>query len=121
MNTGKVFVLFDDGNGLSLREAANMKTNVVLGDRSLVTDYKYETDIDKQTYNSIKLVRENEETGMADVVEAKDTANICLLYTSVRGYYSSVRRCACGQVFISKRSRQWRRGEDLRYQKWKAK
>ena len=76
LNTGKVFVLLDDGNGLSLREAANMKTDVVLGDRSLVTNYKYETDIDKQTYNSIKLVRENEETGMTDVVEAKDTANI---------------------------------------------
>ncbi len=76
LHTGKVFVLFDDGNGLCLRDVANMKTNVVLGDRSLVTNYKYETDIDKQTYNSIKLVRENEETGKADIVEVKNTETI---------------------------------------------
>ena len=76
LNTGKMYILFDDGNGLCLREARNMISDVMLGDRSLVTDYTYETDIDQETYNSVKLVRENEDTGQAEVVEVYDSDTI---------------------------------------------
>lgn len=76
LNTGKVYVFFDDGNGLSLKEAGNMISQVVIGDKSLLTDYTYKTDIDEQTYNSVKLARPNEETGRADVFVAQDSANI---------------------------------------------
>ena len=76
LNTGMVFVLYDDGQGLALQEAANMMSDVVIGDRSLLTDYTYTTDIDKQTYNSIKLVRPNEETGRADVYIQEDSGTI---------------------------------------------
>lgn len=76
LNTGRVFVLYDDGQGLALQEAANMMSDVVIGDRSLLTDYTYTTDIDKQTYNSIKLVRPNEETGRADVYVQEDSGTI---------------------------------------------
>ena len=51
LNTGKVFVLYDDGTGLALQEPANMMSDTLLGDKSLVTDYTYSSDIDKQTYN----------------------------------------------------------------------
>lgn len=76
LNTGKVYVFFDDGNGLSLKEAGNMISQVMIGDKSLLTDYTYKTDIDEQTYNSVKLARPNEETGRADVFVAQDSANI---------------------------------------------
>lgn len=76
LNTGRIFVLYDDGQGLALQEAANMMSDVVIGDRSLLTDYTYTTDIDKQTYNSIKLVRPNEETGRADVYIQEDSGTI---------------------------------------------
>lgn len=76
LNTGKVFVLYDDGTGLALQEPANMMSDTLLGDKSLVTDYTYSSDIDKQTYNSIKLVRPNEETGQADVYIQQDSDNI---------------------------------------------
>lgn len=76
LNTGRVFVLYDDGQGLALQEAASMMSDVVIGDRSLLTDYTYTTDIDKQTYNSIKLVRPNEETGRADVYIQEDSGTI---------------------------------------------
>lgn len=76
LNTGKIFVFFDDGNGLALREAADMIQNVVIGEKSLLTDYTYKTDIDEQTYNRIKLVRPNEETGRADVFIAQDSGTI---------------------------------------------
>lgn len=76
LNTGKIYVLFDNGNGVSLKEPAQMKSTVVIGDKSLVTDYSYKTDIDQQTYNSVKLARPNEETGKADVFIAQDSSTI---------------------------------------------
>ncbi|HIV19477.1 MAG TPA: hypothetical protein IAC82_09285 [Candidatus Merdivicinus intestinigallinarum] len=76
LNTGKIYVFFDDGNGLSLREAGNMKSPVVIGEKSLLTDYTYQRDIDQQTYNSIKLVQPNEETGRAEVYQVEDSETI---------------------------------------------
>lgn len=76
LNTGKVYVLYDDGTGLALQEPANMKSDTLLGDKSLVTDYTYSSDIDKQTYNSIKLVQPNEKTGLADVYIQQDSDTI---------------------------------------------
>ena len=76
LNTGKIFVFYDDGNGVALQEAGKMVSSVVIGDQSLLTDYTYQTDIDEQTYNSIKLARSNEDTGRADVFVAQDSANI---------------------------------------------
>ena len=62
-----------DGGALSLREAGSMIAEGVVGTGSLLTDYTYKTDIDAQTYNSIKLSRPNEETGRADVFQAIDS------------------------------------------------
>lgn len=76
LSTGKVYVLYDDGTGLALQEPANMMSDTLLGDKSLVTDYTYSSDIDKQTYNSIKLVKPNEETGQADVYIQQDSDTI---------------------------------------------
>lgn len=76
LNTGKIYVFYDDGNGVALREARNMISNVVIGDKSLLTDYTYKTDIDSQTYNSIKLARPNKSTGLWETFVAQDSNNI---------------------------------------------
>lgn len=76
VNTGKVYVFFDDSGSLSLREAGNMKTNVVIGEKSLVTDYTYKTSIDDDVYNSIKLARPNEDTGKTDIYIVQNSYNI---------------------------------------------
>lgn len=76
LNTGKIYVFYDDGNGVVLREAGNMISNVVIGDKSLLTDYTYKTDIDSQTYNSIKLARPNKSTGLWETFVAQDSNNI---------------------------------------------
>ena len=67
-----------------------MKSNIVLGDHSLVTEYTYKTDIDQQTYNCIKLTMPNEQTGKTDVHIAYDSYHIgrwgiLQLYQSVDG------------------------------------
>ena len=90
LNTGNIYVLFDDGNGLSLKQPANMISDVIIGSKSLLTDYSYKTDIDQQTYNSVKLVRPNEQTGKKDAYIVQDSANIerwglLQLYQSVDG------------------------------------
>lgn len=76
LNTGDIYVFYDDGNGLALQRPEDMISNVMIGEKSLLTDYTYKTDIDEQTYNSVKLARPNEETGRADVVIAQDSDHI---------------------------------------------
>lgn len=76
LNTGEIFVLYDNGSGISLQRAGDMIAPYVIGEKSLLLDYTYKTDIDSQTYNYIKLARPNQKTGRADVFVAEDTANI---------------------------------------------
>lgn len=53
-----------------------MVASGVVGEKSLLTGYSYKTDIDHETYNSVKLARPNEKTGRADVFQVMDSANI---------------------------------------------
>lgn len=76
INTGKVFVFYDDAGKLSLRESAAWKSDDMIGSGSLATDYSYKTDIDNDTYNSIKLVRPNSTTGKAEVYQEQDSEKI---------------------------------------------
>lgn len=76
LNTGTVFVFYDAGDGVALRSAADMKSEYIIGEKSLMTNYTYNTSIDSQTYNSIKLVRPNKTTGKADVFVRKDSDTI---------------------------------------------
>ena len=73
LNTGDIYVFFDDGNGLALRRPEDMISDVVIGTGSYLTEYDYKTDIDAQTYNSVKLARPNEDTGKADVFVAENS------------------------------------------------
>lgn len=113
LNTGKIYVFYDDGNGLRLTEAADMISSVVIGDKSLLTEYQYKTDIDSQTYNSIKLARPNEETGRADVVIAQDSATIAQwgllqLYQSVDGDVNTAQMQAQAQASLEYYNRRMR-------------
>lgn len=72
----KRYVLYDDAGKICLRDIANLKLNVVLGDKSYVYDFEYTTDIDKDTYNQIKLTRPNESTGNLDTYIYYDSGTI---------------------------------------------
>lgn len=76
LNTGVMYVFFDNGQGLSLQEAGKMVSNILIGEKSLLTDYTYQSDMDQQTYNSVKLSRPDEETGHTQVFEARDSQSI---------------------------------------------
>lgn len=75
MGTGKMFVLYDDVGKLTLRNVENMKLNVMIDDET-AQDYDFTVSIDKNTYNQIKLYRDNDDTKKRDVFMTKHTENI---------------------------------------------
>lgn len=76
MNTGKMYVLYDDFGKLSLRDVESMKIpDLVVGDYNS-QNYEYKTNIDADTYNKVKLYRDNEETGKREIYIAQDSSNI---------------------------------------------
>lgn len=76
LNTGKIWIFYDNAGALTLTEARNLVTTSLVGDGSLATDFSYERDIDSDTYNRIKLVRPNEEKGVTEVYLYEDTGTI---------------------------------------------
>lgn len=106
LNTGNIYVLYDNGYGLCLQQPANMISDVIIGEKSLLTNYTYKTDIDTQTYNSVKLVRPNESTGRKDVFITQDSGNIdrwglLQLTQSVDGAMNDAQIIAQGQATLS--------------------
>lgn len=76
INTGDMYVLYDDFGKLTLRHIKNMLTNLIIGDHSLLKSYAYERSIDGDTYNKIKLYKDNKDTGKREVYIVKDSSNI---------------------------------------------
>lgn len=76
IQTGTIYVFYDEAGALTLKKAENLFIPTVLGDKSLVTEYTYKRDIDSDTYNRIKLVRKNEKSGRTDVYMHEDTDTI---------------------------------------------
>ena len=70
------YFIKDDFGTLTWSEFQEEKTNIQLGDGSLVNSYTYEKSIDQDVYNQVKLYRDNESTGKRDVWIVKDSDNI---------------------------------------------
>ncbi len=73
--TGNLFVLFDDVGKLTLKNVNSMKVPVLIDEES-AENYNYESGIDSQTFNKIKLAYENEETGKREIYIAQDGEKI---------------------------------------------
>jgi len=74
--TGRFFAFFDDFGALSLRDVRTFEAGFYVGDDSLMTGFEYGRDIDADTYNRIKLYRDNRKTGRREVYMVQDSANI---------------------------------------------
>ncbi|MDU5141057.1 MAG: hypothetical protein E6230_02570 [Paenibacillus dendritiformis] len=72
----QIFVFYDDFGSLTLRNINDMVLNLVLGDKSLVYGYKHKRSIDSDTFNRIKLVRDNKETGVREAYISQDKASM---------------------------------------------
>ena len=70
------YFIYDDFGVLTWSELSYEKTNIQLGDNSMVTEYTYEKSIDDDTYNQVKFYRDNQDTGRRDTWVVKDGLNI---------------------------------------------
>ena len=71
----KMYFIRDDFGALIFTEISEHKTNLIIGDKSLLTSYQYEISIDKDTYNQILVTQDDEETGTLNSLVAKDPEN----------------------------------------------
>ena len=106
LNTGIIYTLYDNGTGLSLKSSGEWFSEVILGDKSYLTNYRYQTDIDTNVYNSVKLAQPNEKTGRMDVVVAEDSSNMARwgklqLYQSVDGTLNTAQLAARAKETLS--------------------
>ena len=74
-NTNDLYVFYDDFGKLTLKHIKNMKLNILIDDES-GENYSYETSIDNNVYNQIKLVYRNEDEQVREVYIEQDTNNI---------------------------------------------
>lgn len=74
-NTGELYVLYDDYGALNLKSVKDLKTDILIDEESGET-FEYTTSIDENTYNKIKLVRENKKEGKREIFIAQDGENI---------------------------------------------
>ncbi|MCL1872956.1 MAG: DUF5052 family protein [Clostridiales bacterium] len=73
--TGELYVFYDNYGHLDLRNIKDMQLNILLDDET-AENYDYTSSIDKQTYNVIKIARDNEATGRKDVFISQSSYDI---------------------------------------------
>lgn len=74
-STNNLYVLYSDNSKLYLRDAMNLKTDVVIN-ADTAEDFDYESSIDKETYNDIELFYDNDKTNKREYYNAVDTGNM---------------------------------------------
>ena len=75
MKTKQLYVLYDDAGKLTLKNINTMKLNLLI-DEETGENFSYESSIDEQTYNKIKLAYNNEKTGKRELFIAQDGAKM---------------------------------------------
>jgi hypothetical protein len=72
----RLFVFYDDAGNLVLRDVEDMTVDLILGDGSLVYGYSSKREIDSDTYNRVKLVKDNKKSGKREAYIVQDSATI---------------------------------------------
>jgi hypothetical protein len=75
LNTKTLYCLYDEYGSIKLKNIADMKLPIVI-DSQTGENFDYQSSIDEQTYNTIKLIYDNKDTGKREVYIAKDSQNI---------------------------------------------
>lgn len=79
-NNKEMFVLYDDFGKLTLKNISSMYVeksgNYLMVDEEIGENFEYNSSIDSDTYNKIKLTYDNEKTGKREVYIAQDSKHI---------------------------------------------
>ena len=73
---GSFYALRDEYGALTLREVLGLRLPLIIGDGSYAVGYSYERSISKDTYNVIKVVKDNADTGIREATVAQDSETI---------------------------------------------
>ena len=76
IGTQEMYCVRDEYGAVCLWNMRNLQTPLVLGDDSLCTGHSWETSIDEDFYNRVKVVWKNESSGQIEVAVATDQAGI---------------------------------------------
>lgn len=71
----EMYVLYDDFGQICLKNLEQMKVGLII-DEETAQNFDYQSSIDTDTYNKVKLVYDNEKTGKREVYIAQDTSNM---------------------------------------------
>ena len=71
----EMYVLYDDFVQICLKNLERMKVGLII-DEETAQNFDYQSSIDTDTYNKVKLVYDNEKTGKREVYIAQDTSNM---------------------------------------------
>ena len=93
VNTGQMFVLYDDFGKMTLKNVANMFSEVLICDET-AENFDYSSSIDKETYNSVVLYYKDEQNGLK-IYHAFDNQNISQ-WGTLR-YFEEVKNPSIGQ------------------------
>lgn len=74
-NRKEMYVLYDDFGKICLKNLERMKVGLII-DEETAQNFDYQSSIDTDTYNKIKLTYDNKETGKREVYIAQDTNNM---------------------------------------------
>ena len=74
--TGEYCIIRDNVGVLELVDIATLTTNLLIGDASLLTGFDFESSIDQNTYNYVKLVQEDTNASVRNVYVVKDSSTI---------------------------------------------
>jgi hypothetical protein len=74
INTGKVFILYDDAGKICLKDAEKMKSDLLICDQTAM-DYDYTSSIEEMI-NAVKLIQKKSGSEVGKVVYKKDAASI---------------------------------------------
>lgn len=74
-NTGIIYVLYDDFGKLTLKNAESLKLPL-LYDNDTAEDFEYQSSIDSNTYNRVKIAFDNKDTGKREEYVSQSGENI---------------------------------------------
>lgn len=73
VNSNKRFIIRDNFGILTHVNIETLRTNLIFGDQSGINNFSYASDISQNTYNRIKLYKDNNDTGKRETYIVEDT------------------------------------------------
>lgn len=108
---GYQYTLRDNFGALDLRDTIDLRLPLIIGDKSLATDFEYVKSIDEDTYNHIKVAKDRKDIGTRYTYEAQDGASIAewgklTLYEKVTANYNEAQLAELAQLLLQIRDRE---------------